>query len=209
MSEHWAPRFSSGDAERVPVWTRPAVRHFTARGLAAGQHFAAWTDEAGPAPITDPEVLMAEGYAHGLAEGRRTVEREVAAERAAVAALAEAIETLQPEPPAAFAAMLTETVKRLVSQIVGGTAIDETALAERVQAIAALMTDDDGAGRIRLNPADRERLDGARIDYELVADPSLAPGTIVAETGAGWIEDGPAIRLEKLRTLLDRLGAPR
>lgn len=208
MSEHWMPEFPTDGAERVPVWTRPAARQFTARGLAAGQHFAAWVDDRKTIPVTDPEVLLAQGYAQGLAEGRRTVEREVAAERAAVARLAEAIEKLQPEPPTAFAAMLVETVKRLVGQIVGEVAIDEAALAERIAAVAALVADDDGVGRIRVHPADKERLAGARIDYELVADPTLAPGTIVAETGAGWIEDGPAVRLEKLRTLLDRLGCP-
>ena len=30
----------------------------------------------------------------------------------------------------------------------------------------------------------------------------------VGETGHGWIEDGPAVRLERLRAELDRMGAP-
>jgi flagellar assembly protein FliH len=37
----------------------------------------------------------------------------------------------------------------------------------------------------------------------------LAPGTIRLDTGAGWVEDGPNVRLEKLRNALDRMGAPR
>ena len=37
---------------------------------------------------------------------------------------------------------------------------------------------------------------------------ALARGSIVLETGHGWIEDGPAIRLERLRAELDRMGAP-
>lgn len=208
MSEHWAPRFPSDDAERVPVWTRPPSRPFTARAPAAGAHFNAWAEEAGPAPLSDPEALLAEGYAQGLAEGRRTVEREVAAERAAIARLAEAIETLRPEPPAAFAAVLSEAVKRLVAQIVGAVGIDEAALIERVRTIAAMAAEDDETARIRLHPDDRALLADAMPDFDLVADATLLPGTIVAETGAGWIEDGPAVRMEKLRALLDRMGCP-
>jgi hypothetical protein len=29
------------------------------------------------------------------------------------------------------------------------------------------------------------------------------------DTGSGWVEDGPHVRLEKLRTQLDRLGTPK
>ena len=39
-------------------------------------------------------------------------------------------------------------------------------------------------------------------------DAGLARGSIVLETGHGWIEDGPAVRLERLRAELDRMGAP-
>jgi hypothetical protein len=32
---------------------------------------------------------------------------------------------------------------------------------------------------------------------------------LLLETGAGWIEDGPAVRLDRLRAELDRIGAAR
>ena len=36
---------------------------------------------------------------------------------------------------------------------------------------------------------------------------TFAGRTLVLETGHGWIEDGPAVRLERLRAALDRVGA--
>ena len=32
---------------------------------------------------------------------------------------------------------------------------------------------------------------------------------VITPTGSGWVEDGPHVRLEKLRAQLDRLGAPK
>ncbi len=43
----------------------------------------------------------------------------------------------------------------------------------------------------------------------MVSDSHIAPGTILLETGDGWLEDGPEVRLDKLRAALDRLGVPR
>jgi len=37
----------------------------------------------------------------------------------------------------------------------------------------------------------------------------MASGTIVLETGEGWIEDGPQVRLARLRQQLDAIGLGR
>lgn len=207
-----------GDAARVPVWTRPQARRFTPVPVGAPRGFSAWSDgaagqddmAAAEAPtIAEAEALIAEGYAQGLADGRHAAEAEMVAERTALARLAGTLEGLQPEPPAALAAVLAMTVRRLVAQIVGEVAIDDAMLAERTQAVAALVAEDATPSRLRLTPADAARLDGARLDVEVVPDPTLAPGSVLLETGAGWVEDGPAVRLDKLRAALDRMGAPR
>ena len=207
------------EAARVPVWTRPPARRFTAAPSGDPVRFSAWADqaeagveeeEARPMPsMDDAETLMAEGYAQGLAEGRRVAELQLADERAALARLAESLGALEPEPPAALAAQLAHSVRRLVAQIVGEIEIDSALLAERTQAAAAVIAEDAAPARLRLNPRDIERLAEARIDLERVADPSLSEGTILLETAAGWLEDGPAVRLDKLRLALDRLGCPR
>jgi len=198
--------FTSEDVERVHAWTRPTSRRFTASALAAGAHFNAWAE----APAEEAESASAgDLYEQGFTDGRLAAIQEIMDDQAAVERLARAIETIRPEEASPLAAMLAETVKRLVAQIVGEVQIDEATLARRTQEVATLVAEDMATARIRLHPTDLARLSGVATDLELIADPNLDPGTILAETQAGWIEDGPAIRLEKLRSALDRIGAPR
>jgi flagellar assembly protein FliH len=209
MSEAWATE----TIERRPVWARPSPRHFSPRenGLPAG--FTAWADEpavpTAAAAMLDPEALMADGFAQGLAEGRAAAELELADERIALGRLAHALETFRPEPPAALARLLAETVKRLVGDIVGQVEIDAALLAERAGAVAALLAEDGAPGRIRLNPADLARLEEHAVPVELVPDPAVAPGTVLGEGASGWIEDGPKMRLDRLRIALDRMAVAR
>ena len=139
---------------------------------------------------------------------RRTAELEFAAERDAVARLAEALESLQPEQSNALALILAEAVERLVRQVVGASEIDRQLLVARAEAAASLITDEMAPARLRLNPEDAAVIESARLPVTLVADATLARGSLILETGEGWIEDGPAIRLERLRAELDRMGAP-
>ena len=205
------------EAARVPVWTRPSASSFTARP-ADSKGFSAWA-QAGTEPepfhgaasndMASAEALLAQGYAEGLSEGRRLAMIDLEEERSALARLAASIEALKPENSDGLAALLADTVKRLVTQIVGEVEINADTLHERVQAIAAMIAEETAPKRLRLHPTDVARLQGATLPLDMVADPMLAPGTIVLDTGSGWVEDGPHVRLEKLRAQLDRLGAPR
>lgn len=215
MSDAWTPDLSAR-AERVPVWTRPTGPRFVAApapGQPAG--FTPWTDEAeappaNPEPETlDPDAARTEGFAQGFHEGYAAGEAALDAERAALAVLAGRLGTLKPEPPADLARLLAETVTRLVRQVVGEVEVNAAALAERTGAVAALLAEESAPARLRLNPVDVARLEAAGVTLALVPDPALAEGTILAETATGWIEDGPAIRLERLRALLDQMGARR
>lgn len=164
--------------------------------------------DSGPLTPLDLETVRAEAFARGREEGKNAAELELAGEREAVARIAEALEALRPEPSHALALVLAEAVERLVRQIVGMAEIDRATLIARAEAAAALIGDEIAPARLRLHPDDLPLLEGARIPVALVADPALARGSLVLETGEGWIEDGPAVRLERLRTELDRLGAP-
>jgi flagellar assembly protein FliH len=195
-------------AERVPAWTRPTVRRFTASALAAGAHFTPWADPEPTVP-GNADAMAEEAYNVGVTDGRAAAEAELIDEAAAIERLARAIETIEAAPSAHLAALLGESVRRLVAQIIGEVQIDETTLAHRTQEIATLIAEEAAPARIRLHPADLARLHGVATDVELVADPSLAPGSILAETASGWIEDSPAIRLERLRGALDRMGCPK
>jgi len=204
------------EAPAVPVWTRPQATQFCARPTAAGSGFSAWaSDPIVPEPqaatlIDNAEAQCAEAYAQGFEEGHRTALAALESEQTAFDRLATALAGIRAEPPADLARLLSETVSRLVRQVVGeAAAIDSDLLAERTQAVAAMINDDAAPARLRLNPADLARIDGLRPDLKLIADPAIPEGSVVAETASGWIEDGPAIRLEKLRGLLDQLSTRR
>ena len=160
-----------------------------------------------PRPEYDPEGDNAEAYAQGFDVGRRTSELELAADRAAMADLMDALEVLQPQPTNALALLLAETVDRLTRQICGMVAIDAELLTERCQSAAALIGAEMGPARLRLHPEDVPLVDPKRLRVPLVADDTITRGNLVLETGQGWIEDGPAVRLERLRAELDRMGA--
>lgn len=149
----------------------------------------------------------ADAYAQGYADARATIEKEIAAERDAIAQLAGALEVLRPEPTGALAMLLAETVDKLVRQVVGEVDIDGTTLLDRAREAAELIGKDTEPSRLRAHPDDAVLLESAELEIELVADPLLERGTIRLETGHGWIEDGPAVRLERLRAALDRMGA--
>ncbi|HWI86134.1 MAG TPA: FliH/SctL family protein [Sphingomonas sp.] len=207
------------DAATVPVWTRPTASHFVPAANDAPR-FSRWADAEAPgeqsfhhagasAGIGHDEALIAQGFTEGLAEGRRAAEAELAVERDALVRLALNLETLKPQMPDGLAAMLSTTIRRLVAQIVGEVEIDTNTLADRTRAVAALIAEETAPARLRLNPDDIARLVDANISVEMLPDPNLAPGAILLETGSGWVEDGPQVRLDKLRAALDRLGAPR
>lgn len=165
---------------------------------------------AGDAASVDVDVdgIAMEAFAQGFAEGRRIAATEQADERRAMQQLVAGLETLRPEPPAALAGLIADTVGRLVRQIVGEAPVDTALLLARAEAAAALVIDETRP-RLRLSPADTLRLADAGLPIELVADPALGPGTILIETSDGWIEDGPQTALARLGQQLDRMGVAR
>ena len=123
--------------------------------------------------------------------------------------LAESLAVLRPEPANALALLLAETVDRLVRQVVGEVDIDANLLLARANAAAQLVGKDVEPTRLRAHPEDIVYLEAARLEVPLHADPTLTRGAIVLETGHGWIEDGPAVRLDRLRAELDKMVAAR
>ncbi|MEH3106149.1 MAG: hypothetical protein PGN09_02330 [Sphingomonas fennica] len=209
-------------AAAVPAWTRPPAptgAGFRAMDVSRASAFSPWSDgepvaDMAAADAIEPaftadqiEMLRADAFAEGFEEGTRTAAMEIAAEREGIVRLAQSLESLRPEAPEALALLLSTTVSRLVKAIVGEVQMDAKLLAERCTAAASLIAEDCAPARLRLAPEDAERLAGAALPVELVADPAVRPGAIVMETAAGWIEDGPEVRLERLRRTLDRMGA--
>jgi len=171
--------------------------------------FTPGNDSEGPVtPEQERARIQEAAFALGCEEGRKTVEAEFAAERDALARLADSLAVLRPEPANALALLLAETVDRLVRQVVGEVDIDANLLLARANAAAQLVGKDVEPTLLRAHPDDIVHLEAASLEIPLQADPTLTRGAIVHETGHGWIEDGPAVRLERLRAELDRMGAP-
>ena len=207
MSELWIGD-AAATATRVPPWVRQGdVQQFRPWAMESGTLVSAASHpDHDPIRIHDAADLQAAAFAQGFEEGRRAVEEMVAEERAAIAELAASLEVLKPQPSQALAMLLSETVERLVRQIMGTVEIDRDTLLDRAQKAAELIGEEAGPMRMRLHPDDLELLSNASIDTPLLADNSLLRGTIRFETDEGWIEDGPEARLERLRAALDQMG---
>ncbi len=201
------------------LWTAARAADAVSLGSFAIQRrapaFSPWGGDAEPpandlAAPTMPDLapIEADAFAEGFEQGRRTVELEIAAEREALARLAESLDALRPEPPAPLALVLAETVERLVRQIVGEVEIDPATLLTRARAAAALVAEEVEPARLRLHPDDIPLLGEASLPLPIAPDLSLDRGALRVESGAGWIEDGPSVRLDRLRAALDKLGAP-
>ncbi len=214
MSDVWS-REDIGGATRAEAWSRPAPSaHFTPWGGDAhpkrrASDFAPSPREPKAEPVTNIETLRAEAFAEGFEQGRQTMLQEFAREREALAELIRSAEVLQPEAAGPLAAVLAETVTRFVREIVGEVAIDPKKLKERATTIAEMVTAESGPARLRMNPDDIAMLDGVDLGIAMAPDHHLVSGQIILETGEGWIEDGPQVRLAKLRTQLDNMGLPR
>jgi flagellar assembly protein FliH len=175
----------------------------------SGDGYAARNDTGPISAGQERARIQEEAYALGCEEGRKTVEAEFAAERDALARLAETLAVLRPEPANALALLLAETVDRLVRQVVGEVDIDANLLLARANAAAQLIGKDVEPTKLRAHPEDIVYLEAARLEIPLHADPTLPRGSIVLETGHGWIEDGPTVRLDRLRAELDKMVAAR
>ena len=208
MSEHWslpAPGMRMAPPPAFAVFTPWADR---LRPAAPADEVDPLEEEL-PAVTVDRAGVALDAFAQGFEEGRRVAELEFAAERAAFLRLASGLEALRPEPPAALAALIAETVGRLARQIVGEAAVDAPLLLERATGVAALMIDEAKPVRMRMRPEDAALLSEAELGVELLADTSLASGAILLESRDGWVEDGVGTGLDRLRVQLDAMGLPR
>ncbi|HEY9552515.1 FliH/SctL family protein [Allosphingosinicella sp.] len=206
MSNLWSREYTASAASVGSFALDRSLPMFTPWGASdEAPRTANDRDEAQP----DAAATHADSFAQGFDAGRRTAELEFAGERQVIARLAEQLEELRPEPSSALAALIAETVERLVTQIVGSVDIDKTLLQQRAEIAAKLIGEDTEPAKLRVHPDDIALLEPARIPVSLVGDASLRRGSIMLDTGDGWIEDGPAVRLERLRAALDSFGTNR
>ena len=206
MSRIWGAEAVRDVAPVTVAGFRPAEGGFRSLYTApAGQLTAAMR---GAVIEVEPEVDLVEearmeAFTLGFDEGCRVTAEANSADTDARARLAEALDLLAPAPSGMLSTMLSATVVRLVEQIVGEVEIDLERLIDRCDTVAAFIESNQDKSALHLHPDDVALLEGETIGVPMVADKSMQRGCVRLETADGWVEDGPDVRLSRLRALMD------
>lgn len=224
MSEAFSSRHFADDSENAPtgrVWGAQAVQDAAPVAVAGfrpatGGFRTLYASPEAPVAATmrngviepEPEIDLLEearmeAFTQGFDEGCRVTTQTFGDEADARTRLTEALEMLAPAPSGMLSTMLSATVVRLVEQIVGEVEIDIERLVQRCDTVAAFIEDNTGKSALHLNPDDVAMLEGEAIGVKLVADKGMQRGCVRLETADGWVEDGPDVRLSRLRALMD------
>lgn len=152
-------------------------------------------------PQLDPlEEAFARGAEEGQARARADYEIKLAELEARYAGLGCELAEQAIDEGDRLRSMLRETVVALCEQAVAPYALDHELLARRVEKAASMLMRAADERRIRLNPADKEAIEGlVAPGLVLEEDPSLLPGCIRIETEDGGIEDGPPSWADAIR----------
>jgi flagellar assembly protein FliH len=156
-----------------------------------------------PDPVDPIEEAAQQAFVQGFQEGERVTREAMEQDNAARAGLANAIQTLAKADEGALAALLSQAVIRLVTQIIGDVPIDKDVLLARCEAVAACMDSDETRAVLEVNPDDLPLLAMETLRFALAANPDLPRGSVRLATAEGWVEDGPDVRLDRLKALMD------
>lgn len=206
MSNIFSPA-QLGDAQRVAIGNlgkAGVVAPFRAR-FADGQEIAQVRSSAHQAAARqDPlEQARADAFAEGFDAGMRIATENQAADAEASLRLAHALEQIVPAANGALSEMLSAAVIRLVTQIVGEAPVNADLLRQRVETVAAFITEEQDRNALCLNPEDIALLAGREIAWRIQPDATVARGCVRLDAGDGWIEHGPDVQLSRLKALLD------
>lgn len=219
MSSFWSPK-DLGDAMAVsPIAGFSQVAAVapagfrsrfgvTGEGLGWSATGVGMPDHQDMAPMDEPEAdpveqASQEGFVLGFQEGERITREAFEADNSARLQLAAAIGQLGGMDEGTLASLLSAAVLRLVTQIVGEVPVDEARLAERCAAVAAHIDPDDGKAVLEVNPEDLSLIDTSAISVALKPNREIARGCVRLATSEGWIEDGPDVRLSRLKAMMD------
>jgi flagellar assembly protein FliH len=154
-------------------------------------------------PIDPIEEAAREAFLQGFQEGERLTREAMDGDNLVRAELASAIALLAQSGEGTLATMLSQTVIRLVTQIMGDVPIDQDVLKARCEAVAACIDGDDERTVLEVSPDDLPLLEMEQIGVLLAANPDLPRGSVRLATADGWVEDGPDVRLARLHALMD------
>ena len=69
--------------------------------------------------------------------------------------------------------------------------------------VVAFIESNQDKSALHLHPDDVALLEGEAIGVPMIADKAMHRGCVRLETADGWVEDGPDVRLSRLRALMD------
>jgi len=78
-----------------------------------------------------------------------------------------------------------------------------TICSTRRTTVADSIDENDAKNALHVNPVDVPYLQTANIAVPIVPDPQMRRGCVRLDTIDGWIEDGPDVRLSRLKAMLD------
>lgn len=158
---------------------------------------------ASGAPADPLEQARADAFAEGFDAGMRVAAESAASDEGARARLSQTLQQLVPAANGVLSSLVSAAVLRIVTQIVGETAVDRDVLARRVEAVCAFIEEGQSSNSLHLNPDDIALLDGHEFGFPLTANEGIARGSVRLATADGWIEDGPDVQLARLKAVLD------
>ncbi|HUD28336.1 MAG TPA: FliH/SctL family protein [Novosphingobium sp.] len=184
------PRVSLVEALGQPGGFRPSARFGGPGGMVAAHHELAIVETHAPDPAAE---AYARGYAEGHAQALEEAEAHAAAAEATRGALALSFARLDAVLEEDLRLRLRDTVAALCEAALAPLAIDEAALARRIERAVAMLARADDERVLRLHPEDMamvsERLPA---EWNVVTDAALERGTVRVEGAMGGVEDGPA-----------------
>lgn len=149
-------------------------------------------EPAPPAPDPLAETA-ARAFAEGMAQGRAEAQAENAALAQRHRALRLNFRSLDEAASAVLAEDLADTVLALCEAVLGEAARDPAGLRTRAEAAARRIGAAPDGLVLHLHPDDTALIDeGALSAMRIVADASLAPGSVMIEGPEGTASDGPA-----------------
>ena len=182
-----------GEGEGHRAW------NMTFPGQTSGQ-----PDRLDPVAPVDPiEQAAQEAFVQGFQEGERITREAAELNNVAREQLTIAVQALAQAGEGALATLISQAVIRLVGQIIGEVPIDKDVLKARCEAVAGCIDGNDSPAKLEVNPEDLPLLQAEALGVMLVGNPALSRGSVRLATTDGWIEDGPDIRLDRLKALLD------
>lgn len=204
-----APTAPVSFAPQSPAMSPPGPKHFAPADRARNPT-QGWNPLDPSLDQADPfAAAHAAGYAQGLAATRAAVDEAGERDRALLGGLLDQLAAGQAIDRDAIAAQLRQTVLLLVGKLVGEVGVSPELLAARIGQAADHLADAAESALLRVHPDDVGLLE-SRLPANLfaVGDAGVARGSFVLESASTVVEDGPALWLEQLAGVVDKVAVP-